>query len=221
MVVKDGDGKVGIGVLVETLRHQDDRGEIHRRAPELCQQPALDTDVANVLGIRYRGDGRDDFGEPDGKVCVIVDVHFNRPGVKIARGEVPVLAFAAVRRQLHGSAIRAVESLVNVEHGLHVIIARGHLVEGADGVTGGLVGDGDGLIGGQSIDGGAEDDLRTRTVINLHARLFGGIGREQQQYPAIKRPRRDAGGKTDCNLGRKGRRCSHECEQEEEVAQHK
>ena len=192
---------MGVGVFVEALRHQDDGGEIHRRAPKPGQQLALDTDVPNVLGVRLRRNGRDGFGKPDGKFGVIVDVDFNRLGVKIARCEVPVLAFAAVRRQLHRSAIRAVEGLVNVEHGLHVVIARGHLVERADGVTGGLAGDGDRLIGREPIDRGAEDNLRTRAVINLHPRLLGGIGREQQQYPAVEWLGGDAGRKADSDLG--------------------
>ena len=222
VIVKDGDGEVSVGVLVEALRHQDNGGEIHRRAPKLGQQLALDTDVANVLGVRLRRNGRDGFAEPDGKFGVIVDVDLNRLGVKIARGEVPVLAFAAVRRQLDRGAIRAVEGLVNVEHGLHVVIARGHLVERADGITGGLAGDGDRLIRGQSIDRGAEDDLRTRAVVNLHPRLFGWIGREQQQYPAIEWLGGNTGGKADGNLSREGRDCSQQCsEQEGEVARHK
>jgi hypothetical protein len=170
--------------------------------------------VANVLGVRFRGDGRDGFAEPDSKFGMIVDVDLNRLGVKIARGEIPVLTFTAVRRQLHRSAICPVEGLVNVEHGLHVVIARGHLVERADGVTGGLAGDGDRLIGGQCFDRAAEDDLRTRAVINLHPRLLGGVGREQQQYPAVKRPGRNAGGKADCDLGREVGACSHECSEQ-------
>ncbi len=132
-----------------------------------------------------------------------------------------MLAFAAVRRQLHRGAVRAVEGLVDVEQGLHVVIACGHLVERADGITGGLAGDGDRLIGGQSIDRSAEDNLRTRAVINLHPRLFGWIGREQQQYPAIQWLRGNTGGKADSNLSREGRDCRQPCGyQQAEVAQH-
>ena len=214
VVVKDGDGEVGVGVFVETLRHQDDGGEIHRCAPEPGQQLALDPDVANVLGVRLRGNGRDGFAEPDSKSGMTVDVDLDRLGIEIARSEIPVLAFAAVRRQLHRSAIGAVEGLVDVEHGLHVVVARGHVVERADRVAGGLAGDGDRLTGGQCIDGGAEDHLRARAVIDLHPRLLGGVGREQQQYPAVERLGRDAGGEADGDLGREVRACSHECSEQ-------
>jgi hypothetical protein len=177
--------------------------------------------VANVLGVRYRGDGRDGFRELDCQFGVLVDVNLNRLGIKIARSEIPTLPFATVRRQLHRAAICPVEGLVHVEHSLHVVIARRHLIERADGITVGLAGDGDRLIRRQRIHRGAEDDLRTRAVIDLHPRLLGRVSREQQQYPAVERLGRGAGGKADGDLGFETRSASHECSQQQgEIAQH-
>ena len=146
--------------------------------------------------------GRDDFGELDGELGVRIDVNLYRLGVEIARRKIPVLAFASVGRQLDRSAVGAVKGLVDVQHRLHVVIARRHLVERADRITGGRAGDGDRLTGGQSVDSGAKDDLRTRGVVDLHARLCGRIVREQQEYAAVERLGGYARGKTDRNLRR-------------------
>ena len=64
------------------------------------------------LSVRLGRDGRDGFREPDAKPGVAIDVHLDRLGIKISRGEVPVLPFSAVRRQLNSRAIRPVEGLV-------------------------------------------------------------------------------------------------------------
>src|SRR3954464_11214741 len=48
MIVKNCKRIMRLGVLVKSLRYQDDGAQKHRPAPELCQQLALDPDVANV-----------------------------------------------------------------------------------------------------------------------------------------------------------------------------
>ena len=224
VVMKDGEREVGVGMLVKALRHQDDGGEIHRRAPELCQHLTLDADVADVLGVGLRGDGRDDLGERHLKLGVPVDVDLGRLGVEIPGSKVPMLALAAVWRQFHHRAVGPVEGLVNVEHGLDVVIARGHVVERADGIAGGLSVHGDGLAGSQSIDSFAEDELRPRGVVDLHARLGRGIRREQQEDAPVERFRGGAGGEADGDLAseRKGRGYRQQCGEEAgEVAKHR
>jgi hypothetical protein len=131
--------------------------------------------MANVFGIWLWGNGRDGFGELDGEPGVRVDADLDRFGVEIAGGEVPVLAFATVGRQLHRGAVGPVEGLIDVQHRLHVVIACGNVVERADGVTGSRPGNGDGVTGAKPVDGGAEDDLGPQCVINLHTRLSGSI----------------------------------------------
>ena len=171
VVVKDGNGEVRIGVFVKALRHQDDCGEVHRRAPEPGQQITLYADVADVFRIRRGRNGRDGFAEQDGKLGVAIDVYLGGLGVEIAGGQIPVLTFAAVWRQLYRGAVGPMEGLVNVQHRLHVVIARRNGVERADRVTRGCLGYGNGLARGESIDCRAEDQLRAWTVIDLHPRL--------------------------------------------------
>ena len=103
----------------------------------LCQQITLNADVADVFRIRRGWNGRDGFGEQDGKLGVAIDVYLGGLGVEIAGGQIPVLAFAAVWRQLYRGAVGPMEGLVNVQHRLYVVIARRNVVERADRVTGG------------------------------------------------------------------------------------
>src|ERR1035441_1407067 len=63
MVVKDDQRIVRLRMSVVTLRHENDRREIHRPAPEFGQELRLDADVANVLGIRVGFDRRNNFIE--------------------------------------------------------------------------------------------------------------------------------------------------------------
>jgi len=110
MVVKDDQRIVRLRMSVVTLRHENDRREIHRPAPECGQELRLDADVANVLGIRVGFDRRNNFIE---RHCDRrrSGTYMNQPRFRqqIARRNVPELAFAAIRRQLHGLTVRAVK----------------------------------------------------------------------------------------------------------------
>ena len=91
---------------VVALRHQNHRREINRPAPKLRQQRRLDANVANVLCIRLGVDRRDRVIEQD-RDGWRRGTYVNRARLRqqIARREVLVLAFAAIRRELHGLAV--------------------------------------------------------------------------------------------------------------------
>ena len=59
MIVEEQQRIVRLGMLIESLRHQHSRRQVHRPAPELGQQLALDLDVPDVLGVLRRRDRRD------------------------------------------------------------------------------------------------------------------------------------------------------------------
>src|SRR5271155_501753 len=110
---------------IEAFRDEHYRGEIHRPSPELREQRRLDTEMADVGGIGMRLYGWDVLleGDADGPGAGS-KVHPPRLGQQIARREVPVLALAAVRRQLDRLAVRALEDFVEIEHGLDGVVAR-------------------------------------------------------------------------------------------------
>jgi hypothetical protein len=143
--------------------------------------------VANVLGVRLGRDRRNFFCKLHRKPGVAIDMYLHGLGVEIAGRQVPVLALAAVGRQLDRSAVGPVKGLVDVQHCLHEVIAWGNVPQRPNGIAGCLRSDRHRLAGGQSIDRGPEDDLRAGAVVDLHARFGGRISREQQQHSAIER----------------------------------
>ena len=90
-----------------------------------------------------------------------------------------MLAFAAVHGQLDGVAVGAVKGLVAMQHSLHVILARRHVAQAADGIAGGGIVHDHGLAGLHGIDVDAEDHLGADGVVYLHARLGGRIVRKK------------------------------------------
>jgi len=97
-----------------------------------------------------------------------------------------MLAFALIHVELHDFAVRPVEGLVLVEDGLDEVVACGNIFEASDGVAEGGVVDSDGLVWLPSVDVHAEDDLSTRRVVDLVARLVAGISGEDKQETAIE-----------------------------------
>ena len=65
VVFDDDEREMNIGMLVEALGHQHVGAEIHGTSPEFGEQRALDFDVADVLGVLRRRDGRDFLVEHD------------------------------------------------------------------------------------------------------------------------------------------------------------
>ena len=59
VAMEDHQRVVGLGVLVEVLRHQHVGGEVDVPAPELRQAFAADADVADKLAVGLGRDGRD------------------------------------------------------------------------------------------------------------------------------------------------------------------
>ena len=101
------------------------------------------------------------------------------------------------------------EGLIDVEHSLHGVGAGGHVLEAGARVALRAVIDEEWLARLPAIDGDAEDHLRLRGVVDLHARLDSPvragacvIGEQEQQAP-IQRLRRARGGEADSDGLRK------------------
>src|ERR1035441_9192574 len=120
-------------MLVEALRHENVRAQNHRAPPEGAQQLALDPDVPDVLGILRRGNRRDlpIENDPNRRRRRAAETDLLGRAVQVAWREVPVLSFASIHRQLDRVAIGAVERLVAVQHGLHVVLPRFQVREAA------------------------------------------------------------------------------------------
>ena len=124
VIVEDDEREVRVGVVVEAFGNKNDRTEEHRPSPEFGEHLALDANMADVFGVGWRRDGRDDFRECDGIVlCRGVDVEFDGLRIEVARRDVPVLPLALIHVELDCLTIRPVECLVLVQEGLNVVVA--------------------------------------------------------------------------------------------------
>ncbi len=117
-------GYRALGMLVPAERQEDVRAEEHVASPELRQALAADALVPDELRGGRIGDGRDRRGRARSGWSRVARGR-SRPAVgvltRLPGREVPVLALAAVHRQLHGVAVGAVERLVPVQDGLHEV----------------------------------------------------------------------------------------------------
>ena len=115
-----------VGMSIESLREQDMRAQVHVAAPELREPLATQPHMFDVLRIRRIGDRRDDRVEldPDWTAAPAVPANLPRRAVEVARRELPLLALAAVHRQLDHVAGGEAERLVLVQQRLHRVLAR-------------------------------------------------------------------------------------------------
>ena len=175
-------------MLVVALRQQDVRAEEERPAPELREALALDPLVPDVLRRRRVGNGRDDLVERDLHAACApgVDRYRLRRGVEVAGGAIPLLALAPVHRQLHGVAVRAVERLVPMEHGLHGVLPGGEVLDAVPRIAQDARVDGGRLARLQAVDVDAEHELGLRALADLEARLLGGVVRDEEQDPPVE-----------------------------------
>ena len=90
-----------LGMRVPALGQQHVGADVHRPAPELRQQLALDALVADVFRVGRPRDLGDDLVERDGhRPALRLDAHLGRGAVEVAGRAVPLLALATVHRQL-------------------------------------------------------------------------------------------------------------------------
>ena len=97
-----------------------------------------------------------------------------------------MLSFAAIRRQLHGLAVRPVKGLINVQHRLNRVVAGRHVLQARPRIALRVVADRKRLTGLPRVHCYTENHLRLKAVVDLHARLFARIVREQKQQPAVQ-----------------------------------
>lgn len=162
-------------MLVETLRQKHHRAQVHGPSPERAQQLALDLHVPDVPGIFRRLDGRNRLIQldPDHLGGRRVELQPHRFAVEVSGLAIPLLALALVHGQLHRAAVGAMERLVDVQHRLHVVFARGDLVEGRTWIAQRGAVDGDAA---DTFDIRAEHLLRVQFLGDLHPRLAPGVG---------------------------------------------
>ena len=132
MIVKNHQRKPRLGVLVKSLRHQHNRAHEHRLSPELRQRRALDANMPHILRIRRHRDRRNHLRQRNrNRRASGLHRHLPHLRVQIPRRAIPVLSLALVRMQLHRLPIAAMEGRVLVQHRLHVIFARRHILQAA------------------------------------------------------------------------------------------
>ena len=102
-----------------------------------------------------------------------VELQPHRFAVEVSGLAIPLLALALVHGQLHRAAVGAMERLVDVQHRLHVVFARGDLVEGRTWIAQRGAVDGDAA---DTFDIRAEHLLRVQFLGDLHPRLAPGVG---------------------------------------------
>ena len=135
--VVDDEGITGVRVRVVALGQQDVRAEVHRTAPELREPLGEQLLVLDVLRGRGLRDRRDDLVEDDRDRPGLrgIDRDLFRRRVEVAGSLVPLLAFAAIHRQLDDVAVGAPERLVAMQERLDAVRAGGEIREAARGET--------------------------------------------------------------------------------------
>ena len=200
VAVVDDERVARVGVRVEALGQEDVRAEEHVAAPELRQQLAPDAHVLDVLRVGRLGQRRDDLVEleTDHGATAAVPSHFLRRAVEVAGRAAPLLALAAVHRQLDGVAGRQAERLVLVQQRLHRVLARRKLAQRLERVAEHGRVERPFVARLQPVDVDAEH-LRRRQARGAHleARFAGAVFRQQQQQPPVERLLRDAGAEAD------------------------
>ncbi len=138
VAVKDHQRIARVGVLVEPLRQQHMGAEEYRPTPELGQQPALNTLVADVPGRRGIGNGWNLLIEHQsrrGGSEPAIDSDPTGRAVPVAGLSVPLLPFASIRGELEHAAVRQPECFVAVEHCLDPVAAGRQRAQAPDGIS--------------------------------------------------------------------------------------
>ena len=205
MAVVDDERVARVRVRVESLGQEDVRAEEHVAPPELREQLAPDAHVLDVLRVGRLLQRRDDLVEleTDRAAAPAVPPHLLRRAIDVAGRAVPLLALAAIHRQLDGVARGQTERLVLVQQRLHRVLARRKRRQRLEriaehrGVERPLV------AGLQPVDVDAED-LRRRQARGAHleARFAAPVLRQQQQKPSVERLLRAARSEADDDAGR-------------------
>jgi len=127
-------------------------------------------------------------GETDGLRRFGIEVNFFGLAVEVAGFVLPVLSFALFGREFDGVSIGEVESFIDVEGGLNVVVAGGDVVEAFGGISErGGVDDGGGT-GGEGVDVNAEDLLGLRRVVaELEAGFLFVVVGDQEEDVAVER----------------------------------
>ena len=117
------------GMFIESFRQKHTGAEVHRTAPEFCQEFALHFHVFDVFGIPWGRNQRYSFiqGNLEDLILAWVDAHHFRSAVEIAGCPGPLLSLSPVHWKLDRMAVGAVESLIHMKEALHPVFTRGNL----------------------------------------------------------------------------------------------
>src|ERR1017187_10128805 len=121
------------GMLVVTLRQQHRRAQIDRMSPELCEHGALYLDVLHPRGV---GRQLDRWNYLTGLQFYVVSgrrvqMDLANLAIQIARRPREVLALPFVHVGPHHVAVGTMELRVDIDYGLHVVIACRNLLQTA------------------------------------------------------------------------------------------
>ena|SRR5882762_1654210 len=108
--------------------------------------------------------------------------------MQIARRQVPVLSFTAIHGELYRVAVGPMEGLVAMQNHLNDVLSRWNISQVADRVTKSGIVDDHRLSGPHPFNIHPKDHLGTLGIIDLHARLFGRVGGQQQEQATVDRP---------------------------------
>ena len=183
-----------VGPVVVAARQQDDGAQVHRLAPPLAQDTAADLHSPDPLGVRRHVDGRQDIDErqADRRLRARVDAHAPRLADEVAGRERPALALPLVLGSPEDVAVPAAILRVDVDQGLHPVVARRQLPELRVGIADRPGVDDHGLARGDAGHVGREEG---HAAVALPGRAVGGDprlgfrgGAEGQEEPPGQRP---------------------------------
>jgi hypothetical protein len=154
--------------------------------------------MTNILRVLLFSNRRNHLSHCDrDRRTTRLDRNLPRLAVQIPRRDIPVLPLTLIHVQLDDRSIRTMKGLIQIQHRLHRVLARRHILQIVNRIPNSLL-----IHHGRStrcktIDGHTKHQLRARRIVDLHPRLIRVIRRQQQQQSPIQRFRAPLPGKTD------------------------
>ena len=172
------------GIRVVPARQQHRRAEIDGTPPPRREQLTLNLDVPDPLRVGRQLDGREHPRElePDRVGSGGIEMHLPDRAHEIPRRLVELLALPLIVVQPQRMPVGAVELRVHVEQPLHVVVARGDLLEARHRIAEGGAVDHPGRARHELGDVDAEERGAIALVADLEARLDVVVPRHEHVH---------------------------------------
>ena len=116
-------------MFIKTFRQENTGAEVHRTAPEFCQEFTLNFYMLDIFRILWLRDWWDFFIKINfyHLIFLWINPQLLRSAVKITRCPVPTLSLSPIHREFHSMTISSMESLIAMEKSLNPVFSDRNL----------------------------------------------------------------------------------------------